>query len=630
MVEVLGGGHGRWAVRRSALVSLSVTAVVIVGATFLVVTRGTGERPMTLTAKVDEGSVSRMITAKGVVSAAQTADLSFQAANWVHVVDVKVGDKVKKGQKLAELDTGGARRAMLTAQETVTQQQAALDLILNDVNPRGLQAIYEHARASADQARKNIDLKQSADAYTARRAEHAVHLDVQAEKTAKVQLRADNCLPNGDPAPTTLPTLPTPAATCTTDKNAVAAADLKRYNDITTLVSDRKTLKVDRGGLISTYRTARSAAVTAYNTWNIARVNRPSQIAAQRALLATALVGIANAQGMLSNAYIYAPIDGTVSAIAGTAGEFNSGGSNLTPNTPLAPGGQAKIPTTGDLAGYDQKSLTGGQGPNLGLQNVLPGGNAFMQLSDISAFSVVAAFPQNEASQINPGSRAKVAFDAFPNTSTDGTVTAVSPIGTPGVGGAPMYYATVLLDKGQTPDGLKSGLTTNVSVVTSTIANKAMVVPTSAVSQDGSGAYVEVPGPGGTPQKKWFTRGPAGDDNTQVVSGLRKGETVLIPDSGALPVPADQKAPHVATNQPINFEHVAPPASQPQAAPPPAPAQPAPVAAADTYPGDPGDLPDPSSADGSGGAGGSPTAGMGGVNPFATPPAQAASPAPGN
>jgi HlyD family secretion protein len=625
---VLRDGQGRWAVKRSALISLPLTALVIVGATLLVVAHGSGGRAVTLTAKVDEGPVSAMVKARGVVSAAKTANLSFQSANTVRVVDVKVGYKVKKGQKLAELNTGGARRAVLQAQGSLAQQQAALDLILNDVNAQGLRRIYERAKAVADQARKNIDLKESADSFVAKRQEHIVHLDEKAEDAAKDKLRSDGCLPNGKPSPPVLP-MDLRTATCASDKSAVDAADLKRFNDVTTLVNARKNLRVNRGGLTSTYRSARQAAVTAYNTWSIARTNRPNQILAQRALVANALVSIASAQGMLANSYIYAPIDGTVSAITGAEGEFNSGGSNLTPNTPQAPGGSAKIPVTGDLAGLDQKNLTGGQGPNLGLQSVLPGGNTFIQLSDISVFSVVAVFPQDMASRINIDSQARVSFDVFPSTITNGTVTAVSPVGTPGAGGAPMYYATVLLDKDHLPAALKPGLTANVSVVTSTIENKAMVVPTSAVTEDGGQSFVQVPGPDGTPHKKPFTRGKVGDDNTQVLGGLRRGDTVLIPDTGALPVPANPSVPNVPTEHEINFQHVNPPAPEPK--PQDAPLPSAPQAAEDTYPGDPGDLPDdPSSTGGTDGAGGDPTAGMGGVNPFAAPAAPPASPASGN
>ena len=151
-----------------------------------------------------------------------------------------------------------------------------------------------------------------------------MHFDEKAEAAAKDKLRSDGCLPNGKPSPPVLP-MDLRTATCNADKSNVDAADLKRFNDVTTLVNARKNLRVNQGGLISTYRSTRLAAVSAYNTWNIARTNRPNQILAQQALLANALVNVGNAQGSLANSYIYAPIDGTVSAIAGTIGEFNAG-----------------------------------------------------------------------------------------------------------------------------------------------------------------------------------------------------------------------------------------------------------------------------------------------------------------
>jgi HlyD family secretion protein len=340
-------------------------------------------------------------------------------------------------------------------------------------------------------------------------------------------------------------------------------------------------------------------------------------------------VNVASAQGHLDNSFIYAPLDGVVSAVNGTVGEYAQGGSELSPNTPLAPDGSAKVPTTGALAGVDQHDLTGGQGPNLGLQNVLPGGNTFIQLSDISAFSVVAAFPQEVAAQINPGARARVAFDALPGTTTDGTVTAVSPIGTPGgADGAPMYYATVLLNKDQVPDRLKSGLTANVSVVTSTIENKAMVVPSDAVTHEDGQSFVQVPGPTG-PRSKPFTAGQVGDDNTQVLGGLRKGDTVLVPSTGPLPTPATSEAPKVPAGRAITFQHVTPPSAP---AAPPAPGAPAagdpaaaapPAAPAATYPGDPGDVPDPDDPTAAAAGGGT----SNGVSPFAAPaPAPSATP----
>jgi len=362
-----------------------------------------------------------------------------------------------------------------------------------------------------------------------------VHLTRRAYEQAKAQLHRDGCLPNGQPANPLLRWSPTAESTCQTDAANLYSAKLAYFDDVTTRGDDRRTTRVDRGSLLATYRSDREAAVSAFNAYLIAKRNRPHQILAQQAQVAGALVGVATAVSNLENSYVYAPMDGTITAVNGTLGEYQQGGSNLTPATPTAPGGNGKIPTTGDLAGLDQKNLTGGQGPNLGLQNTLPAGNTFIQMADLSAFSMVAEFGQNDAARINPGSTAKIAFDAFPGKTTDGTVTAVSPIATTAANGAPMYYATVLLNKDQVPDGLKSGLTGNVSVVTSTIENKALVVPTSAVTESDGQSSVQLRGPDGKPHKKTFTAGKVGDDNTQVLGGLSEGQQILLPQAAAHP-----------------------------------------------------------------------------------------------
>ena len=138
-----------------------------------------------------------MITAKGVVSAAKTANIGFKAANSVKTVDVKVGDKVKKGQKLGEQDNGSARFALLVASGTLSQQQAALDLILNDVNPEGLQKIADRAADVADQAEENIEIRRNADIKAYRRLQEVVRFRIQAMKSAKVKLDFDKCTEDG-------------------------------------------------------------------------------------------------------------------------------------------------------------------------------------------------------------------------------------------------------------------------------------------------------------------------------------------------------------------------------------------------------------------------------------------------
>jgi HlyD family secretion protein len=654
--------------RRNALIAGGTLVALVAGAT-VVVANSRGPE-LTLVSEVTEGSVSTMITAKGVAAAAKTANLSFKTNNTIKTIDVKVGDKVKKGQKLGELDNTSLKQALLTAQGTLVQQQAALDLILNDVNPQGLQAIANRAKDVADQAKNNIDIRYKADKKVYERQNTTLKYDKAAIQAAKSNLDTNGCTRNGStepqqfpapapnvvpvpgpgvqsPTPFGVPTRPTfpndpdqataPQNSCRAAYNTYRLAQQKEFNDRSTFINSRENQKVNRGVLRSTYRTALQALATAQNTANIARVNRPNQILAQKALVANAQAGVLAAQSGLKNSFIYAPSDGTVTAIDGAVGEYTAGGNNLTPQTPLAPGTTARIPSVGQLASNDQKNPTNTNATNLSAVN--PAGGAFMQLSDLNTFQVVAAYPEADAAKITPGSLAKVTFDAFPAAGYDGTVTSVSPTPVSGPGGASLYYATVLLN--QAPPELKSGMAANLSVVVATVQNKAYVVPSNAVQTSGDETYVMIPGENGVPEKKVFTRGSVGDDNSQVMDGLKPGDKVLVPSTGPLPTSDDDAPDAPLGNQPVPVIYNPPAQAQPA---PQAAAAPAAAPAAGMDPsmandpalmGDPMlDGPDPLAGDGGMGSpaqggqimapSGSANAGQAGVNPFAPQPAPAA------
>lgn len=645
--------------KRNALIAGGTLVALVAGATVVVVKSQGPE--LTLVSEVTEDSVSTMVTSKGVAAAANSANLSFKRGDNISKIYVKVGDKVKKNQLLGELGTTSVRQALLSAEGTWIQQQAALDLILNDVNPAGLQQIYQRAKDVAEQAKNNIDIRYKADKVVYQRQNKLLQYDWATINSARAALSRDGCAQDGSTraaalAPPPAPSAPSPLpfgtpgrtvfpadpdqttgaqATCLADYNTLRAAEKTYTGDKTGVLNFRQNQKVNRGTLRSSYRTALQAQWTAYNTWNIARVNRPNQILAQRALLQNALANVITAQSGLKNSYVYAPSDGTVAAIDGAVGEFSNGGNALSPATPQVPGSAARIPTVGQLASNDQKNPTNTNGTNLSAVN--PAGGAFMTLTDLNTFQVVAAYPEADAAKITPGSLAKVTFDAFPATGYDGTVTAISPLPVAGPEGKTMYYATVLLN--QAPPQLKAGMAANLSVVVATVQNKAYVVPTNSVQTEGGQSYVMSPDTNGVPQKKFFTPGAVGNDNTAVKDGLKPGDKVLVPATGPLPT-GDGDAPDApagdqALSVVYNNAEPAQPAAQPAVAPAPAaPAMDPAMANDPALMGDPTlDGPDSlGGGDDMGGAqggqimapSGSPNAGQGGVNPFASGPAPTA------
>ncbi|MGH3868135.1 MAG: HlyD family efflux transporter periplasmic adaptor subunit [Pseudonocardiaceae bacterium] len=451
---------------------------------------------------------------------------------------MKVGDKVKKGQLLAVEDNSSLEQALIQTQQVLADQQAQLALILNDVTVPGDLATLDQARRFAEDARHNIDLKEKADADLVTRARGVLEFDEQALQTAQKKAAADGCGPNGP-----LAALPTAAeiTLCATDDAAVRAAELVVFNQRTVVITDEDNERVDRGNLETTYAQDLVTVKTDENIFRIAATNRPSQIAIQQALLDVDQAAVVIAQNNLKNSYVYAPADGTVTAVTGTVGEYMQCCGPQSPPSPLAPGSDAQIPDVGGPATSDRKNpgTLQGVGGLEALRATAPSGGAFIQLSDLKTFQVVVPFPEADAAKIEPGSAAKLTFDALPGVEHDGTVTSMSPTGVD-IDGVTNYYATVLLTN--VDSALKSGLTSNVSVITSTVKNQALVVSTAAVTTQDGKSFVATPGPDGKPQRVPFTPGKVGDDNTEVLSGLTKGQEVLLPASGSLPRPR----PHAA------------------------------------------------------------------------------------
>jgi HlyD family secretion protein len=254
---------------------------------------------------------------------------------------------------------------------------------------------------------------------------------------------------------------------------------------------------------------------------NSARTDRPSQIAAQAALVAAQRAVVAGAQRNLADTVLYAPAAGVVSAFNGALGEYLSAGTGAT--SALVPGTSAAIPGVGAAAASDQAGNAGAGA----LSATRPGGGAFIVLNDLNTFQVVVPFEESDAAKVAPNQKVQVTFDAIPDLERDGRVLAVSPQGV-NISGVTNYYVTILLT--QTDPRMRSGQTAEAGVLTNDLQN-VLVVPNNAVIKQGANSYVNVPGPDGKPRLQQFQPGVVGDENTQVLSGLREGQPILLPQA---------------------------------------------------------------------------------------------------
>ena len=549
--------------------------LALVGLTLVACTSASAP-PAPPTARVERATVSTAVSSSGSLSAVTEQNLGFTKGGQLRTVEVKVGQKVTAGQVLATVDDAPARRALEQQQGQLDSQRGALARLVNATTVQGAQNSQEQAQQILEATQEQRDATIEADNNAVDRAEDALEaakdarddaedgaragqsacssgssggsasggssggsaggVDVSAilkqlddlddddseeaqKKRKKLQaalqaagalvgsLTAAQSAQNAQAAQSSNNAACNQAAA--QSQSGVASADQGVESARTALDNARNRRDVDEAAQQVQVENARQGVVTAQNNLSSAQTDRPSLIAQQAGLVAAQEALVRAAQKDLDDTTLRAPADGTVTAVNGATGEFLTAGSTT---TPLAPGSAGAIPGAGQATATAPGTVT------------RPGGTQFIVLDNVDRFDVVVPFEESDAVRVAPDQRVNVSFDAVPDLTLPGTVTAVSPSAS-ALSGVISYYATVALN-GSDPR-LRNGLTAQAAVLTNAV-DDVLTVPNAAVRREGARSTVTVLGFDG-PRVVEFQPGVVGDDRTQVLSGLSVGDEVVVP-----------------------------------------------------------------------------------------------------
>ena len=526
------------------------------------------------TGQVERGTVVTRVSASGSLSAIKEQNVGFPApasgmGTRLKQLMVKVGDRVTPGEVLAIEDDFALRQTLNQLQGQLNAQQALFGEAVNATTVQGARASLDVARQILSATERSVDAQLAADASATDSAHKQLDFNGYLLDKAREQLRADqaSCAASGG-IPYTPPTSSTGSSSGSTSTNRpgssvgvgpaqagvdnpvkagpvsagttgsttptgngnpacnniaqdqmnVVSARQQVLSDKATLTAAQQKQNVDRTQGQVTVDNARQNVVTAQNSLDSAAVNQPFNIDQQAALVAGLAAQVAAAQRDVDNTVLHAPVAGTVSAINGTVGEYLAPANSNGFTSPLAPGTRSPIP---GLTGQTPTSLSLG-GTSSGPQR--PGGDQFLVLDDVNSFQVVVPFEESDAAKIAPNQKVDVTFDALPDLTRTGTVLAVGPVGAT-ISSVINYYVTVVLS--ETDPRLKDGLTAQARVVTNEV-DDVLTVPNSAVRKRGDQSTVTAIDANGQQQQVKFQAGLVGDDRTQVISGLREGEQVIL------------------------------------------------------------------------------------------------------
>lgn len=513
------------------------------------------------TATVSLQNVSTSVSATGSVQTSADVGLNFGTSGIVRTLNVKIGDKVSKGQLLATVDDRAARLAALQAQSSeksaevsvanagVGVQNAQIAIAQGTQNSQATLANDDQAIANAQNALAKLQAgptaatlaQQAQQVVVQNQAINAADASLASAQTAYTQTQqtialnlisynnsVDNAqydynvkctaLASGTDCTTAVWSRPSyltlqsalqaKAAGVLKDSQSLANAQTSVDNASRGLLSARQamdTLKAQQAvanqpasqididaanASIATAQRAKENAVVLANQQ--AEQAAGSLVTAKGSLtnaqesLVLAKATLANAQTNLENTRLVAPVSATVAAIANEVG-VNAG------------------------------STTAGSS----------GATGFIVLTELSGLQVKASFAEADVVSLQSGQAATFTFDAIANSTATGTLLSIAPLSNASTGSVTSYNVTFSLDSA--PAEVKPGMTAQVSVVTAQA--QGVLAVTSTALTDRGGTYFVTMKPtkvGVAGVRKAVTIGLKGDAATEITSGLKEGDQVVL------------------------------------------------------------------------------------------------------
>jgi multidrug efflux pump subunit AcrA (membrane-fusion protein) len=549
------GSFGRDRARRRPLVigAIVIVAVLVAGGATAWAVSDSGNSGYRMT-QVTRATIAEGQDVVGTVEPVTNASASFQVSGQVATVTATVGEQVTAGESLGTLDTTSLTEAVSSAQSSVASDDAQLTededsetsstattttttttttpASTGSSSPSGGKSggsgsgsgsseitqdqaavVAAQSTASTDQQQEAADLSQ---------AETACGVTGTGTGTGSSPTGSTGSGGpggsggSGSQGPTTTTTTTTPTTTTTTTpteedgcttaleqvsaqqqavataQNVVATAEsalakvLAQEESTSTTPSTGTTATTPSTGTTGT--TSRLGDTGSGGSGNSSPSDSAATIASDEAAIDTAQAALVNAQQSLTDAQLVSPIAGTIASVGISVGATVSANSST-----------------------DAIVIIGTQ-----------------------AFETTATLTSSQVTSVKVGDTANVLVDGA-TTTIAGTVSQVGPVQSSD--GTYSYPLVVSLPTSAT--GLFTGSTASISVITSQAKN-VLAVPTSAVTTNGTRQYVLVLSDG-TLTEKTIKAGLVGYTYTQVISGLKEGDSVVLADY-AEPVPTSNTA----------------------------------------------------------------------------------------
>ena len=550
---------------------VAVVAVLAFGA-YLLIHPNPPSTPDVSTVPARNGAIIGAVSSTGQIATWNDARLSFRSSGRIATINVRVGDIVKKGDPIASLDTTDLKLQVEQAQAGLETAQAKLSQV--QAGPRAQDVLAAQAVVDAAQAKldgmlaggrpENVQSAQAALA-SAKAKLHLLQAGSQPADIAAAQSAVDVAQGGVVKAQAALDALTRPM-----DPLAVQSAQLA-VQQAQDAFWGAQTARdgicgATHGSPCGQANAQVSAAADALEQAKVklAQVQEPPQasdVASAKAAVQSAQAQLTSAQARLAQlkagplpddvAQASAAVDQADQALQLTSKPFSN--SDIAQQRQVVAQAQAQLelkksPYTDadvaaakaavdqaqaqlDLAKYNLASASivapfdgavSAVNANVG-DTVTATTGPVASIVDPNDLRLDVSVDETEVSRIQPGQDVQVNLDALPGQAVIGKVLAIAPNAAFQTGVA-TYTVTISVPSTKT---IKPGMTADTSIVYAK-HDSALIVPSRAIRNQGSQRVVGVL-VGDKVESRPVTVGISDGNNTEILSGLKAGDAVVIP-----------------------------------------------------------------------------------------------------
>jgi len=504
---------------------------------------------------VSKGTIISSISGSGQVSALNQVDVKSKASGDITYVNVKFGQEVKSGAILAQLDSKDAQKAVRDAEISLEDAQISLSKLQlsQQSNIPTIQDSITNTQNSLDQNYQNgfnevantfLDLPSTIDGIRAILYDNTVGLPNQKPNTGAYQdLVVDKSSSDLVASMITQSGSDYSASSTKYGQNLNDYRNTTRYSSsdkIVALVDE--TIEILKT-MAQTVKDEQNLLDTVVSTLNQSSRQIPSAITQYQSDISSYISKLNSHLTSLTN------IKNSIISNQQSLGSYNRNLQAAQQNNPLDLISQQNSLKQKQAALQDAKNNLA----NYYVRAPFDGVIAKLNISkgdSISSGTAIATFITNkkiatislnevDVAKIKVGQKATLTFDAIDGLSISGEVLEVDIIGTVSQG-VVTYNVKIGFDTQD--DRIKPGMSVSASVITD-MKQDVLIIPSSAIKSSGNVSYVEMPNEQvasnfansnsgtilqNTPLQQQIQIGLVNDIDTEITSGLKEGDTIII------------------------------------------------------------------------------------------------------